>query len=120
MISLLLFVLLGVADYFLWERQGEITRHHDTVQKESDASLLALNGFNHLQAQLATVQDAMKHIEKNLVVEPDLAGNSDYFYQMEKTTGVRLTDLNQLNSQPAGEDNPYRAIPFSLRLNGTY
>ena len=118
--SFVLVVCLGPADYFLWRRNADLTRHHDRVLQELLDAQLALSGHNRLVAQLATVEQAAKRIEDNLVVESDLAGNSDYFYQLEKTSGVRLSDLNQLNSQPAGDDNPYRAIPFSLRLSGSY
>ena len=115
-----LVVLLGIADYFLWQRQAELTRRHDRVQQDGEALMLALTTQGRLTTQLTTVQEAVSHIDKNLVIEGDLAGNSDYFYQIEKATHVRLSDLNQLNSQPAGDENPFRAIPFSLRLTGTY
>jgi Tfp pilus assembly protein PilO len=119
-VSLTLFLLLSVADYFLWQRNLEIGHRHDRILQDALDAQVALSGHARLQAQLATVEGAVSHIEKNLVVETDLAGNSDYFYQLEKASGVRLGDLNQLNSQPAADDNPYRAIPFSLRLSGSY
>ena len=118
--SLALFVLLGISDYFLWERNVEIGHRHDRILQEALDAQVSLSGHARLQAQLATVEAAMHHIETNLVVEADPAGNSVYFYQLEKSSGARLDDLNQLNSSPASDDNPYRAIPFSLRLTGTF
>ncbi len=119
-VSILLFLGLGISDYFLWKRQVELYRRHDRVQQQSNDQNLQLAGEARVQSQVDVVEKAVNHIEANLVPEPDLAGNSDYFYQFEKSTGVHLTDLSQLNSQSAGEDNPYRAIPFSVRLTGTF
>ncbi|HEX2862536.1 MAG TPA: hypothetical protein VHN79_12895, partial [Lacunisphaera sp.] len=48
------------------------------------------------------------------------AGNLDYFYQIEKSTNLKLANLSQLSSQPTTEPGGYVAIPFSLRLSGPY
>lgn len=118
--SLTLILLLGVGNYFLWQRQQELTRRHEEVRGNGEAMLLALTGHARLTTQLAAVQDALKLIEDNLVVEGDLAENLGYFYQIEKLTRLRLSQLNQLSSQPAAEDSPYKTVPFSLRITGSY
>jgi len=119
-LSLSVLLLLGIANYFLWQRHSEIAEHHERAHDEGEAVLLALTGHGRIQAQLATVQEALAFINKNLIVENDLAGNLDYFYQMEKTTRVRLADLSQLGAQPMEADSPFKIIPFSLRLTGQY
>jgi Tfp pilus assembly protein PilO len=81
---------------------------------------LSLGGHSRIQAQSAEATGALAYIDRNLAAEADLAGNLDYFYQIEKTTRIQLTNLSQLSSQPASPDAPYLAIPFSLRLNGSY
>ncbi len=114
-----LFVLLSVGNYFLWQRQQAITAQYDEVRRNGEAMFSALSGHNRLIAQLATVDEALKQIDENLIAETDLAENQGYFYQLETLSRVRLTQLNQLSAQPA-DDSPYKAIPFSLRATGTY
>lgn len=118
--SITVFVLLATANYFLWERQKLLAQRHAEVRHNGEAMLLALTGQSRVTTQLAAVQDALKRIDKNLVVEGDLAENLGYFYQLETVSHVRLSQLNQLNSQPAGDGNPYKAIPFSLRAAGSF
>jgi Tfp pilus assembly protein PilO len=119
-ISFILLVLFGVADYFLWQQRDERAGTYERTRQEGEAMLLSLNGQARITTQSAVVEEALAYMEKNLTLESDLAGNLDYFYQIEKSTRIRLTNLSQLSSQPGGEEEIYRAIPFSLRLTGAY
>lgn len=119
-ISVTIIVVLGGAYYFLWQRHAVLTQHHDRMQQDLQAMQAALAGHTRVAGHLATVQVALASIEKHLVVEAELADNLSYFYQMESTSRARLSQLNQLSSQPAPEGVPYKAIPFSLRVSGTY
>ncbi len=118
--SLVLFVGLGAANYFLWQRQQELTHQHEQVRRDGEALLLSLTGHSRITAQLATVQEALDVIEKNLLVEGDLAANLGYFYEIETLSHMRISQLNQLSSQPSTDGNPFKAIPFSLRVTGSY
>ncbi len=119
-ICLTVFLFLGTADYFLWKRRDQLVERDERTRLEGESMLLSLNGQARILAQSATIDEALAYIGKNLVVETDLAGNLDYFYQIEKIAKIRLTSLSQLSSQPSGDEEAYRAIPFSLRLNGPY
>ena len=119
-ISSILLVLFGVADYFLWQQRDDRAETYERTRQEGETMLLSLNGQARITAQSATVEETLAYIDKNLTLESDLAGNLDYFYQIEKNTRIRLTNLSQLSSQPGGEEEIYRAIPFSLRLTGAY
>ena len=114
-----IFVLSSVGNYFLWQRQQAITTQYDEVRRNGETMFSALSGHNRIIAQLATVDEALKQIDENLIVETDLAENQGYFYQLETLSRVRLTQINQLSAQPA-DDSPYKAVPFSLRATGTY
>ena len=114
-----LFVLLSVGNYFLWQRQQAITAQYDEVRRNGETMFSALSGYSRIIGQLATVDEALKQIDENLIAENDLAENQGYFYQLETLSRVRLTQLNQLSAQPA-DDSPYKAVPFSLRATGTY
>lgn len=118
--SLVLVSALGIANYFLWGSQQSLAAQHEERRRSGEAMLLALNGASRINTQLATVQEALGLIEKNLVVEGDLAENLGYFYQRETRSHVRISQLNQLSSQPTADGNPFKAVPFSLRVTGTY
>jgi len=119
-ISLTLLLVLGSADWFLWKRWGLLAVESERTRQEGEAMFLALSGHARIQTQSAEAAGALAYIDRNLATEADLAGNLDYFYQIEKTTRVKLTNLSQLSSQPAAADAAYLAIPFSLRLSGSY
>ncbi len=117
---LTLFVLLSIANYFLWKRQQTITTTHEEVRRNGEKMFSALSSHNRIVGELGTVEDAIKRIDQNLVAESDLAENLGYFYQLEAMSRVRVTQLTQLSSQPAADGNPYKAVPFSLRATGSY
>jgi len=119
-VSVFLVVLLGVGDYFLWKQRDELADRYERTRQQGEAMLLSLNSQPRITAQAATLDEALGYIEKNLAVESDLAGNLDYFYQIEKSARIRLVSLSQLSSQPSTEDEAFHAIPFSLRLTGAY
>jgi Tfp pilus assembly protein PilO len=114
-----LFLILAVTDYFLWQREQEITARHEEVRRNGDTMFSTLSSHSRISNELEAVNDALKQIDDNLIVETDLAENLGYFYQMETLSRVRLTQLNQLSSQPV-EDSAYKSIPFSMRATGTY
>ena len=118
-ICLVAFVGLGVADYFLWERQKAIASRHEEVRRSGESMFSSLSSHSRLVGELNTVDEALKQIDDNLIVEGDLAENQGYFFQIETLSRVHLTQLNQLSSQPS-EDRPYKAVPFSMRVTGTY
>lgn len=119
-ISLVLILLLGGANYYLWHHHQELVRAHDETRRKGEAMQMAITDHARLTAHLAATNEALAFIDKNLITEGDLAENLGYFYQMESAGRVRLGQLGQLSSQPAAEGSPYKAIPFSLRANGTY
>ncbi|MBL9214766.1 MAG: type 4a pilus biogenesis protein PilO [Opitutaceae bacterium] len=119
-VSLTLFVLLGVANYFLWQRQSELTARHERIRLEGEKTLQSLAAHSRTQANLTIANEAIAHLEKNLIVESELPENLSYFYQMETSSRVRLSDLQQLGGRPVDDGGPYRAIPFSLHVTGSY
>lgn len=118
--SLVLLVVLGGADWFLWRRWQNLAVESERTRQEGEKMLLSLSSHPRIQAQSAEAAKALAYIDTNLATEADLAGNLDYFYQIEKDTRARLTNLSQLSSQPPAEPGAFLAIPFSLRLTGSY
>ena len=121
-VSLLLVisVALGIANYFLWQQREAVTRQHEEVRSKGEAMAKALTDQTRIKADLAALQEALAQIDRNLVVEGEMEVNLGYFYKMERLSRVRLSQLNQLSSQPPAEGNPFKAVPFSLRVTGSY
>lgn len=119
-VSIVLLVVLGIADVFLWGRWGNLAVESERTRQEGEKMLLSLSSHPRIEAQSAEAAKALAYIDANLAAESDLAGNLDYFYQIEKTTRVKLTNLSQLSSQPPANETDFLAIPFSLRLSGSY
>jgi Tfp pilus assembly protein PilO len=113
-------VALGVVNYFLWQQRHDVTAHHEEVRRKGEAMLKALTDQTRIKAELAALQEALEQIDRNLVVEGEMEVNLGYFYKMERLSRVRLSQLNQLSAQPAVEGNPFKAVPFSLRVTGSY
>jgi len=113
-------LVMGSTSYYLWDRQHDLTSEHDKVKRSGEGMLQSLTSHARITAELATVKQALSFIDKNLVVEADLAENLGYFYQIETASRMRFTQLSQLSSQPQPADAPYKAVPFSLRASGTY
>jgi len=111
--------VLGVANYFLWQRQQTLNSQHEEVRRSGEKMFSALSGHSRIVAQLTATDEAIKQIDLNLMSENDLAENLGYFYQMETLTRVRLTQLQQLSAPPS-DGATYKAIPFSLRVTGSY
>src|SRR4051812_973846 len=74
---------LGVADYFLWARETEIVARHEEVRRSGENMFTALSSHSRLAGELNTIDDALKQIDDNLIVEGDLAENQGYFFQIE-------------------------------------
>ncbi|MBI2516224.1 MAG: type 4a pilus biogenesis protein PilO [Opitutae bacterium] len=118
--SIVVILLLGGANYWLWRRHETLARTHEETRRKGEAMQQAISEHARLTAHLATTREAVTFIDQNLINEGDLAENLGYFYQMESISRVRLGQLGQLSSQPAVEGSPYKTIPFSLHVSGTY
>lgn len=119
-ICLVLTVVLGGTNYFLWQQRTIITQQNDEVRRKADAILNALVARGHVNADLTKLKEALDVIDRNLVVEPDMEVNLGYFYKLEKLCGIRLTQLNQLSAPTPPEGSPFKMIPVSIRATGTY
>jgi len=119
-ISVVIIILAGAASYFFWQHQHDRRIALDNIRSQGESMLVSVTNHPRITAELATVKEALDFIDKNLIAEGDLAENLGYFYQIEKRLRIRLAQLNQLSSQPQPEGSPFIAIPFSLRVSGTY
>ena len=113
-------VALAALNYYLWQQRAAAAGQHEEARLRGEAMLRALTDQNRIKADLAALREALGEINRNLVSEGEMEVNLGYFYKMERLSRVRLTQLNQLSSPLPVEGNPFKVVPFSLRVTGTY
>jgi Tfp pilus assembly protein PilO len=113
-------ILAWVANYFIWQRQKELTASHQTLQRSGEDMLQSLTNHSRITAELATVKEALTYIQEHMIHEGDLPENMGYFYQLETVSRIRLQALNQLSSMPPPPDQSFKTVPFTLRTTGSY
>jgi Tfp pilus assembly protein PilO len=113
-------LLAGIANVPLWQRRKEVTEKHEVVRLHGEAILAALTDRGRLKADLATLTEAGEVIDRNLVSEQSMEVNLGYFYRLEKLSRVRLARVDQLGAPAADPDSPFKVVPISLQVSGTY
>lgn len=96
----------------------------DLLRRQADALRLGNNVkyAAQLNEQLAALQAANKEIDAKVVRAGQVGANTQFFYQLESETGVKLKDLRPgAVSVPAkGAKSPFVPVAFSLSAEGTY
>lgn len=115
-----LILLAGGGNWMLWRDLQEQTRRQAEIRARSDTLLQALATLSTVTAQHAAAERAVAQIDRHLITEGDLAGNAAILFQCEKDCEIRFTQQAQLSSQPPSEGNPYRAVPFTLRVTADF
>lgn len=119
-LCLLVAVLAGAGNYPLWLHRQEVARQHDEVRRRGEAMLAALTDRSRISEDLRVLAEAHEVIDRNLVSESSMEVNLGYFYRLEKINRVRLTRIDQMVSAPASADSPFKTVPVSLQLTGSY
>lgn len=113
-------VLLALGSFYLWQQIRTLDVVYQERSREGESLLATVASGSSLRHELTQVHEAARRLEDNLAIETSLAENLWYFYKIEEQTRVRLSELRQLNSPPAAADNPYKRIPYAVRVAGTY
>ena len=119
-LCIVLTVILAGVNYPLWQRRIEATREHETMRQKGEFMLHALANRQRIETDLAALRDALGQIEQHLVDERSMEVNLGYFYKLERMSRVRLTRLNQLVALPPPPGSPFKAVPFSMHVSGSY
>lgn len=110
----------GALNYPLWQHGREIERRHEEVRQRGQAVLEALADRQRLYADLAAVDDTLDVIDRDTVREQTMEANLGYFYRLEKISRVHLDRIDQLAATAAEAGNPYKTVPVSLKVTGSY
>jgi Tfp pilus assembly protein PilO len=112
-------VLAGI-NYPLWQRRLATEHEHEAVRKKGEFMVHALANRTQYDADLLALREALTQIEQHLVDERSMEVNLGYFYKLERTSRVRLLRLNQLVAAAPPPGSPFKAVPFSMHVTGSY
>jgi hypothetical protein len=110
----------GIANYPLWQKRLEVTQQHEVVRLQGERMLAALTERGRINADLAVLTAAQEIIDRNLVNEQSMEVNLGYFYRLEKVSRVRLARIDQMVALPAEPGQPFKIVPITLQVAGTY
>jgi hypothetical protein len=95
----------------------------ELAQKSADAQRHSANLRNadDLQEQVDAMAAANKEVESRLVRAGQLGLNQQYFYLLERETGVKLLEFRPggLTSNAKGPKTAFNPVQFTVAVNGT-
>ena len=110
---------------WIWYRGDEgPVLEEDLSRRQADALRLGNNVkySGQLNEQLGALQAANKEIDARVVRAGQVGANTQFFYQLESETGVKLKDLRPgpVPAPAKGAKSPYIPVAFSLTADGSY
>jgi hypothetical protein len=114
-------IAIGVAFYF---RSGDIPAAEvELAQKSAEAERYALNikYSAQLKEQLEALVAANKNVEGRLARASQQGVNTQYFYKLERETGVKLVSFGQSPSAPPvkGSKAAFMPVVFNVGVQGS-
>ena len=120
-------VVLAVLLYLLGPRVEAL--ESELSDLESELQTIETNAAQAvgLDIQVETVQKALDDITGRLIDRNAKAVNLDYFYSLERETGLTIVDVSQSNPVASAKPNPgkpqlnlYEAIGFRVVIDGGF
>jgi hypothetical protein len=101
------------------QRHSELERKWQTIQANVDRS-------NGMEEHVALLEEALEEVETRLMVEENVAVNSEFFYNLEDAVGITLSQFSQgslnngerLGLQGGGLKH-FGVLPFDLTVSGS-
>jgi len=94
-VAIALSIILAVGWFVRGSRLNSILEEQVQVEAEWSRVDYNLRRSRNLEADLERAQELEAEIKSRLLNPDEVAINHDYFYQIERETGVRLITLNQ-------------------------
>ena len=110
---------------WIWFRGDDVPAlEEDLSRRQADALRLGNNVkyAAQLNEQLAALQTANREIDSRVVRAGQVGANTQFFYQLERETGVKLKDLRPgpVPVPVKGAKSPFIPVAFSLSADGSY
>lgn len=119
-VSLVVIVLCVTASWFLWRHQETLSGEHAQTLRNGEAMIQSLASQSRIALETARLDEVLAYVDRHLINEGDLAENIGYFYEIEAASRIKFEQVSQMTSPPQAPDQPFRAVPFTLRTSGTY
>lgn len=108
----------------LISRMGNIATLEEDIQKKSELAEKYSANIKYsaqLKEQFEAVTAANKAIDARLARASQQGNNTQYFYKLERDTGVKLLSFSQAPTPPAGKGakTTFASVPFSVSVQGT-
>lgn len=107
----------------LYLRMDKVPEAIDTLEKktaEADKYAANIKNAAHLKEDMDAIEAANKAIDARIIRAVQLLDNGQYFYRLERETGVKLLDSRQTTpavvAKPKGNFLP---VSFSVAADGT-
>jgi len=103
--------------------QERLDAEFDALSQKRSRMLTNVLYASGIEEDIARLEQLLGRAEARLFKPADLASNYDYFYQIEKDTGVKITNLRQL--APVGKDKEksqgaYQSIRYQVAFSGKF
>lgn len=112
-------IAMGIS-WFLWQQVDELEAAHYVRSQEGESMLNTLVAGPLLRQELSMVRSYTRRIEDHLVTEENQSENYSYFYTIEDQSKARITELRQRAAPPPDGGGPYKRIPYSVKVTGTF
>lgn len=123
-VPIICFLLALVIGGVLVSRMGDIAELETEIQQKSEQAekySANIKYSTQLKEQFESVTAANKAIDARLARASQQGNNTQYFYKLERDTGVKLINFSQAPTQPVtkGAKTTFVAVPFSVSVQGT-
>lgn len=118
---LLVALAVGVAYYFRSDKLPEAEAELAKKSAQSEQYALNIKYSAQLKEQLDALTAANKNIETRLARANQQGVNTQYFYKLERETGVKLVSFGQSPPAPTAKSSKAGFIPvtFNVGVQGT-
>ncbi|MES2693626.1 MAG: hypothetical protein V4773_09145 [Verrucomicrobiota bacterium] len=113
-------ITLVIGGLLYW-RAGDIPELEEEIARklaEADKYALNIKYSSELKEHLEAVAAANKAIDARLTRASQQGTNTQYFYKLERDTGVKLTGFSQ-SANVAKPAKAFTAVAFSVSVQGT-
>jgi hypothetical protein len=119
-----LVLALGLGGWIYYRSDAGPALEEELRRRQGDAQRLENNVkySAQLKEQLASLQASAKEIDSRIVRAGQVGANTQFFYQLESETAVKLKDLRPAAVVPPakGAKSPFVPVGFMVSADGSY
>jgi Tfp pilus assembly protein PilO len=114
-------LVAGAAGYWRSMGQSDLQTRLENLQSQANRQSDNIRFSQKLDAQYAHLVEINEHLNARLTTATDLASNQQYFYRIEKESGVKLLDLRQTTlPRKKRASGIFTPVPYTISVQGEY